>query len=172
MQQGGGGGGHGSGMATDNGGGNPADRTRHVYGPRPIGALVPAITRPAFKQRSPAAAQVLADWANIAGPELAARAVPRRIVGGTLTLGCTGPVALELQHVSAQVIDRVNAHLGRQLIERLRFIQDPPRPLAALPARRPPGPPVLVPGLPPGALRDALAALGAAVQDTDPADPA
>ena len=99
---------------------NKVDAARHVYGPRPIGALVPGITRPAFKKRSPAGAQVLADWATIVGPELSATTTPRRLIAGTLTLACSGPVAMELQHLSGQVIDRVNSHLGRILIERLR----------------------------------------------------
>ena len=37
------------------------DDVRHVYGPRPVGVLVPAVTREAFRKRSPAAAQVMAD---------------------------------------------------------------------------------------------------------------
>ena len=48
-------------------GGNDADAARHPYGPRPIGALVATIARPAFKKRAPAAAQVLSDWDEIVG---------------------------------------------------------------------------------------------------------
>ena len=36
-------------------------------------ALVPALVRPAFRKRSPAAAQVMADWDQIVGPALAGR---------------------------------------------------------------------------------------------------
>ena len=152
-------------MATEQPPGNPAktaaDR-RHVYGPRPIGALVPGITRPAFRARAPAAAQVMADWAAIVGPALSAVTAPRRLTSGTLTLACSGPIALELQHLSGQLIERVNAFLGRALIQRLRFVQDAPPPtrprLAPRGERRAP---VAVPGVPPGALHDALAALGA-----------
>ena len=32
---------------------------RHVYGPRPVGALMPRLTRPTFRRRAPATAQVL-----------------------------------------------------------------------------------------------------------------
>ena len=143
---------------------NKVDAARHVYGPRPIGALVPGITRPAFKKRSPAGAQVLADWATIVGPELSATTTPRRLIAGTLTLACSGPVAMELQHLSGQVIDRVNSHLGRILIERLRFVQDPtpPAPPLAPPPRRPAAA-VALPGIEPGPLRDALSTLGQVV---------
>ena len=146
----------------------PSQDTRHPYGLRPIAALLPGITRPAFKSAGPAAAQVMADWPTIVGPALAAMAIPRRFAAGTLTLGCTGPVALELQHLSSQLIERVNAYLGRAAVQRLRFVQDmtpPPAP----PARpRAPRPPVAVDGLPPGPLRDALGALAAAIAN-DPA---
>lgn len=139
----------------------PADAARHVYGPRPIGALVPALTRPAFRKRAPGGAQVMADWAQIVGPALSAVTTPRRLSGSTLTLACTGPVALELQHLATELLARVNGHLGRTVVERLRFIQDPaapPTPPASRSHRT--AAPVEVPGIPPGPLHDALAALG------------
>ncbi|MGI4941592.1 MAG: DciA family protein [Janthinobacterium lividum] len=143
---------------------NKVDAARHVYGPRPVGALVPGITRAAFKKRSPAGAQVLADWAAIVGPELAATTTPRRLIGGTLTLACSGPTAMELQHLSGQVMERVNGHMGRILVQRLRFLQDPtpPAPPLALPPRRTAAS-VPLPGIAPGPLRDALSALGQVV---------
>ena len=57
------------------------DKGRHVYGPRPLAALVPGIARPALRKRSPAAAQLIADWSAIVGPALAARTVPKKLVG-------------------------------------------------------------------------------------------
>jgi len=132
-------------------------------GPRPLGALIPAITRPAFRKRAPTAAQVLADWEAVIGPALAAVTVPRRLHGGTLTLACSGPVAMELQHLSEWVLARVNAYLGSRAVERLRIIQgispaspEPPRPAKPCPDPK-------LPGIPPGPLRDALAALGRAM---------
>lgn len=140
----------------------PPEAPRHPHGPRPIGALLPAVTRPAFKTHGPAAAQLLADWAAIVGPGFAATTTPRRFAAGTLTLGCAGPAALELQHLSAQLMERINTYLGRALVQRLRFVQDT-RPPPAPPRPRPRRPPVAVDGLPDGPLRDALGALGAAI---------
>ena len=51
----------------------------HVYGAAPLGALVPALTRPAFRAARPAGAQIMADWAAIVGPALAAVTTPRRL---------------------------------------------------------------------------------------------
>ncbi|MCC6719434.1 MAG: DUF721 domain-containing protein [Acetobacteraceae bacterium] len=139
---------------------------RHVYGPRAVGALVPALVKPAFRQRAPATAQVLADWEAIMGPAIAAVSVPRKLFAGTLAIGCSGPMAVELQHLAPQLIDRINRHLGRIAVTRLRFVQDAPPPR---PAPRPPRPAAVaqaraaVAGLPEGALRDALEALGRAV---------
>ena len=155
-------------MVTNEPGGNDADAARHPFGPRPIGALVAAVTRPAFKKRAPAGAQVLADWDAIVGPALAAVTAPRRLTGGTLTLSCSGPTALELQHLSDQLIARVNGHLGRVVIERLRFVQDAsPAPAPAPAPKRRRVKQVQVSGLPPGPLHDALLALGHALRDAE-----
>jgi len=146
-------------MATE---GDPGKR--HVYGPREIGALVPALTRPAFRKRAPASAQVLADWDAIVGPSLARSTTPRRLSGSTLTLACAGPVALELQHMSGELMARINAHLGRVVVERLRFVQDAPTAVPDAPTPELPHSPIALPGVPDGPVRDALEALGQAVQ--------
>ncbi len=137
---------------------------RHVYGPRPVGALVPGLTRAAFKQRSPAGAQLMADWPALVGPALAAVTAPKRLVGGTLTLACAGPVAMELQHLQTELLGRINGALGRVLVERLRFTQDFTAHAVSPSPARPRAAPVPVNGVPPGDLHDALAALGGAIR--------
>lgn len=129
-----------------------ADR-RFPGAPLPLGSLIPAVTRPAFRRRSPAGAQVLADWPQIVGPALAAVTSPLRLTAGTLTLACAGPVAMELQHLGPELIARINGQLGRAAVERLRFVQQPPpgAPRAAPPA---PGPARI-----PDRVQDRLAAL-------------
>jgi hypothetical protein len=140
---------------------------RHLYGPRTLGALVPGLVRGAFRHRSFAAAQVIADWEAIVGPAIAAVTVPRRLAAGTLTIACAGPIALELQHLAPVLIERITAHLGRPVVRRLRLVQDP-QPFAQTP------PPArcqvddataqaAVAGLPEGPLRDALLALARAL---------
>ena len=92
------------------------DGRRFPGAPLPLGALIPAVTRPAFRKRSPAGAQLLADWATIVGPALAAVTSPLRLSAGTLTLACAGPVAMELQHLAPELIGRINAQLGKVAI--------------------------------------------------------
>jgi hypothetical protein len=107
-------------------------------------------------------------WPGIVGPALADVTTPRRLSQGTLTIGCSGPVAMELQHLSIEVLARINQYLGSQVARRLRFVQitaaqapvrlKPRRTEAAETAAS-----QAVAGLPDGPLRAALAALGRAV---------
>jgi hypothetical protein len=142
---------------------------RFLGGPRPLGALVPALTRPAFKRKSPAGAQIMADWPALVGPALAAVSQPVRLSSGTLTLACSGPVAMEMQHLAPQLAQRINAALGRVAVERFRFVQRAPAGSAPRPAPRPA--PVDLPervesalaGIGSPELRDALARLARGV---------
>jgi hypothetical protein len=99
---------------------------RYMGGPRPVGAIVPRLVRPAFRKRSPAGATLMADWPAVVGPALAAVTAPKRLTSGTLTIACAGPVAMELTHLAPELIARINAHLGRGAVERLRFVQEAP----------------------------------------------
>ncbi len=130
------------------------DARRFPGAPLPLGALIPSITRPAFRKRSPAGAQILADWAQIVGPALAAATSPLRLTSGTLTLACSGPVAMELQHLAPELIGRINGQLGRAVVEKLRFVQQAP---AGSPRAAAPRPAAAAPV--PASVQDRLAAL-------------
>jgi hypothetical protein len=142
--------------------------SRHVHGPRPVAAIVPVVARKAFNHAGPAIAQLIEAWAGIVGPALASVTAPRRLVQGTLTIGCVGPVAMELQHLSTEVIARVNQHVGSQAVRRLSLVQTI---VARTRAQPKPAPTKAVEmaaseavaGLPDGPLRTALADLGKAV---------
>ena len=138
----------------------PAPGWRRVEGPRTLASLLPAITRPAFRSRAPAATQLMSDWPALVGPGIAAVATPRRFSGGTLTLAVGGPAAMELQHQATELIARINTALGSRLVERLRFVQDGVPNHLPLAPRAPAPAPVPVEGLPDGPLHDALARLG------------
>src|SRR5579884_1661675 len=60
---------------------NTADRmkadARFVHGPRALGAVLPSVTRPAYRKQNPASAQIIADWEAIVGPKVASMTVPR-----------------------------------------------------------------------------------------------
>jgi hypothetical protein len=126
-----------------------AGPARHVYGPRGINALLPTVTRPAFRKHNPASAQILADWEIIVGPKVAGMTVPRRLDRGVLTIACAGPVAMTLHYEAIALINRINTHLGGQPVHTLRFTQ------AGMP-RKPPQ----AASLPPEAVQEAEAAVG------------
>jgi len=142
-----------------------AERGIRQHAPRSLGELLPAITRPAYRRRSPAGATLMAEWGAIVGPALALASEPRRLAAGTLTIACDGPVALELQHLAAALTERINTHVGQALVRRLAFVQaaTAARPPLVRRARPAVPPAVLVEGLPDGALRQALEALGGAL---------
>jgi hypothetical protein len=129
------------------------------YAPRGIAALLAPVIRPAFRRRAPAAAHLLADWDSLSGPELSTLASPVKFAGGTLTLACAGPAALELQHVAPQIIARLNQAIGQTMVERLRFIQKPPTAAPPQPTTLPRTPRSLPKNLPEGPLGEALAKL-------------
>ncbi|MFL1463565.1 DciA family protein [Roseococcus sp. DSY-14] len=112
-----------------------------------LGSLVPRLTRPAFRRKSPESAQLLADWPALAGPALAAMAEPVRLSGGTLTLACTGPAAMELGLMAPVIVERLNAALGRPAVRKLAFVQRAPRLPGPARPRRPPPPEAPAEGL-------------------------
>jgi hypothetical protein len=154
-------------MADDDTSSGMTGPSRFVYGPRPLGNLVPAITQQTFRKHNPATAQIIADWDIIVGPKVASMTVPRRLDRGVLTIACAGPAAMDLHYMGVEVINRINTHFGAQLVHTLKFTQ------AGMPRRPPPtrpSPPEAileaqqaVADLPDGGLKDALAALGRVV---------
>jgi hypothetical protein len=136
---------------------------RRAYTARGLAELVPSLTRAAYKRKSPAGALLMSDWASIVGPRLALETEPRRLSGTQLTIACSGPMAMELQHQAGTLIERINIHVGRRLVERVRFVQDNvagPR----VPVARRAVAPEAVEGIEPGELNDALARLRAAIR--------
>jgi hypothetical protein len=154
-------------MADDDTRTGMAGRERFVYGPRPLGSLVPEVTRQTFRKHNPASAQIIADWEIIVGPKVASMTVPRRLDRGVLTIACAGPAAMDLHYMGLEVISRINTHLGGKPVHTLKFTQ------TGMPRRAPPvrpSPPeaileaeAAVADLPDGDLKSALAALGRVV---------
>ncbi|KDE19791.1 hypothetical protein AZ09_09525 [Acetobacter aceti 1023] len=134
---------------------------------RSLAALLPAVTAPAFRRRSPTGAILMSQWPEVVGPAHAAVTSPRRLSAGTLTIACAGPVAMELQHLGDTLIARINTWCGEPLVSRLRFMQDPAAGTRPRPPRRKHSATVgtcSLPELEEGPLRQALEALGNDIQ--------
>jgi hypothetical protein len=113
---------------------NMGDR-RHVGGPRPIAASVQPVASRALGRRSLAERGLLSEWPEIVGAEVARHCLPRKLAfprrnerrDGVLTLRVEPGWALELQHLSPQVIERVNGYFGYPAVAQLKFQQGPVR---------------------------------------------
>lgn len=144
----------------------PPEPPRRAMTARSLGALLPAITEPAFRRRNPATVQVFSDWADIVGPAHAAVTTPSKLTAGTMTIACAGPVAMELQHLSDALIARINTWCGQALVARLRFVQDPKAGIRVAPKKAPslrPAPTCSLPEMEDSPLRSALESLGARI---------
>src|SRR5262245_7647315 len=81
----------------------------------------------AFRRQGFGSRAIVTRWAEIAGPEIYAHSEPVRMQWprqsgtndtepGTLVLRVEGPAAVEIQHLSGLVIERVNRFFGWQAI--------------------------------------------------------
>ncbi len=131
---------------------------------RAIGGLAQKLTSGMAKGRGASLVRLKADWPAVVGPELARTTRPDALLAGrgaragkALRLKVSGAAALEVQHRSGQIVERVNAYFGHKVIDDVRIVQgviSAPRP-----APRTPRPdPVVV---------QAVASRTAAVEDPD-----
>jgi hypothetical protein len=148
--------------------------------PRPLSELLGATLNDVMKAQGFASTEIISRWADIVGAEIAAHSEPLKIswpraVGdetpepATLVLRVEGPAALEIQHLSAVILERVNRFFGWQAIGRLALRQAPLR-RREQPSRQAPDPAVAariaddLPEVKDEDLRQALARLGAAIK--------
>jgi protein-disulfide isomerase len=85
-----------------------------------------------------------AEWSLIAGPDLARLSQPEALLsargrsGKALRLRVAGAAALEVQHRSGQLVERINAYFGHRMVDDIRLVQGT---IAAPPAPPPPAAP-------------------------------
>jgi hypothetical protein len=90
----------------------------------------------AFARQGFAAREIVTRWQEIVGEEIATHAEPMKMQWphqfdndtagpATLVLRVEGPAAIEIQHLSGLVIERVNQFLGWQAVDRLALRQAP-----------------------------------------------
>jgi hypothetical protein len=148
---------------------------------KPLATLLGGVFSDVYARQGFAARELVTRWATIAGPDIARVAEPLKIqwpppVDGqpqkpaTLVLRVEGPMALEIQHMSDVILQRVNRFFGWNAVNRLALRQAP---LSRRAARKPPQPPSpetvariagTLDAVADEGLRDALARLGAAIK--------
>ena len=96
-----------------------------------ISAETDRITSPIRKKRGLTEVAIISDWPKIIGNRLDKECLPLRISpgaganNGTLYIQVSGVLALELQHMQTQVIERINGYFGYQAISRVILQQAP-----------------------------------------------
>jgi hypothetical protein len=149
---------------------------------RPLADLVRRTLADTFARQGFASTELVTHWNDIVGAEIAAHCEPMRIKwprGGdmeapepaTLILRVEGPVAIEIQHLSPVILERVNRFFGWRAVGRLALRQAPLARRAAPPVRPPPDPELTARlaatlDVADEDLRNALARLGAAIKRT------
>ena len=103
------------------------DRGERRAGFRAVGASLSRIVGPIVARHGGGmGTRLKSEWAAIVGPELALATWPESLVrGGTLKLRVAPGKALELQHRTPLVIERVNLFFGREAVTRLVLVQAP-----------------------------------------------
>src|SRR5215218_3698660 len=103
---------------------------------KPLSHLLNDVFAEAYAKQGFAARELVTRWAQIAGPEIAAHAEPlkmqwpRPVEGqpqepATLVLRVEGPMALEIQHSSDVILERVNRFFGWSAVGKLALRQAP-----------------------------------------------
>jgi hypothetical protein len=104
--------------------------------PRPLADLVTACVSDVFERQGFTSCEIVTHWDDIVGEEIAALAEPIRMQWtrtrdldesppATLVLRVEGPAAIEIQHVSGVIVERVNRYLGWQAVGKLALRQAP-----------------------------------------------
>jgi hypothetical protein len=150
--------------------------------PRALADVLRKTLTEAFAKQGFASVELVTRWPQIAGAEIAAHSQPEKIQWprgpqagnapepGTLLLRVEGPAAIEIQHLSGVIVERVNQFFGWQAIVGVRLRQAPLSRRAQ--ARPPPAPDTAamtriagsLPEIRDEKLRHALARLGAAME--------
>jgi hypothetical protein len=104
------------------------DRTKRTYVTKAIGSLMPKLMKPALNNHSLNHSRLILEWDQIVGPELARYSQPEKLFfqtpqgqrqEGTLTIRVTSGAALEFQHLTGMLIERINQFFGYKALTRI-----------------------------------------------------
>jgi hypothetical protein len=148
---------------------------------KPLSVLLSDVFSDAYAKQGFAARELVTRWTEIIGPDLSAHCEPLKLQwprpvegqpqeAAMLVLRVEGPMALEIQHASDVILERVNRFFGWSAVGRLALRQGP---LSRRPRPRPPPVPdageveriaKTLSSVEDEALRAALARLGASIK--------
>lgn len=113
-----------------------ASTPRKIYrtGAQHVGRLVPELLHKSQERFGFAYGGMLTQWNAIVGEDLAATTRPERIrwprrqtgdarIGGTLVIRVDGPSAIEVQHSTPAIVERINAFYGYDAVAGIKIVQ-------------------------------------------------
>ena len=104
------------------------DSTKRTFVTKAIGTLMPKLMKPALNNHSLNHSRLILEWDQIVGPELARYSQPEKLFfqtpqgqrqEGTLTIRVTSGAALEFQHLTGMLIERINQFFGYKALTRI-----------------------------------------------------
>src|SRR5690242_8633396 len=151
--------------------------------PKPLHELAGKTIADLFARQGFASTGIVTHWREIVGAEIADHAEPIRMVWprrvheddpepASLVLRVEGPVALEIQHLSGVILEKVNRFFGWRAVGRIQIRQAPLKRQVKKAAPRAPNPDAVarlaasMGDIADEDLREALARLGASVKRT------
>jgi hypothetical protein len=103
-----------------------------IKGNRSLSQLTRGMLGPLFRKQGFARQEIVTKWETIVGTSLGQYSHPERISfpraarqGGTLFVRVEGSFALELQHRSVEILERINTYFGYGAVEKLVIKQGP-----------------------------------------------
>ena len=105
-----------------------------------IRTSLPAIAEPALRKRGFTEIRLITEWPAIVGEHIADGTVPQRLTRdnpAVLHLLVAPSFGVILQHMSPQIIERINTFFGFEAIGSLRYTQGPIPPWREPPAPKP-----------------------------------
>jgi hypothetical protein len=111
---------------------------------RRIGQTVPDVAGKVLGKRGLAFGALITDWPSIIGHQLSLRTAPDKLSfprgkreDATLHIRAMGAIALELQHLEPQIIERINSFFGYRAVARIKLVHAAPlQPVRARPRAR------------------------------------
>ena len=99
-------------------------------GALPLGALLPEVFKGMKLDAHAQVSRIAADWPGIVGPQLAANTRPAHLENKILAVYVSHPAWLmELRGApTAEILSRLQARFGKNLIQNVRFAVDPDPP--------------------------------------------
>ena len=111
-------------------------------GPKRLAEALPRIAGEAMRRQGFAETEIVLRWPAIVGAELAGVSLPERLRfradGAVLTVRVEPAWAVELQHLTPLLLDRLNSYFGYAAVKDLVLLQAPLPARPTAPRQRPP----------------------------------